>query len=130
MQLQHCCLDGITTANDGALQGVFCFPQEFIAFQGHFPGNPLLPGVVQIMMSVHVAAHGTNLALKEVKRCKFTRPVRPQERVIVSATLKPGEKSPSDMHHIGVQANVSLSVDNVLCAAMTLVLQPSKTELS
>lgn len=81
------------------------------------------------MISAHVAAHGTGLALKEVKRCKFTRPVRPQERVTVIATLTPGEKSPSDMHHTDVQANVSLSVDNAPCATMILVFQPSKVEL-
>ena len=29
----------------------FCFPPEFIAFQGHFPGNPLLPAFAQVQMA-------------------------------------------------------------------------------
>ena len=81
------------------------------------------------MMSVHVAAHGTNLALKEVKRCKFTRPVRPQEHVTVLATLKPRENSTPEKQHADIQASVSLSVDNTPCAAMTLVLHTPKAGL-
>lgn len=56
-------------------------------FDGHFPGSPVLPGVVQLEM-VKVAlsdALGRDLALKEMATCKFLEVFNPAE--IPSMTL-------------------------------------------
>ena len=31
------------------------FPEDFPAFQGHFPGHPILPGVVQILVGCELS---------------------------------------------------------------------------
>ena len=69
----------------GDVTAVFCFSPDFRGFQGHFPGNPVLPGIVQILMAEVTAGRGNDPALKEVARCKFLRPVSPGERVSVTA---------------------------------------------
>ena len=62
------------------------FNEEF--FQGHFPGNPVMPGVLIVEAMAQVAgdrtprhrSRGTEkklLYLSAVDRCKFRRPVVP-----------------------------------------------------
>ena len=48
-------------------------------FQGHFPGNPITPGVCQVGIIGEVAAKicGGSLALREVKTLKYTDILRP-----------------------------------------------------
>lgn len=53
--------------------GRFTLPADFPAFDGHFPGQPVLPAVVQIMMAMHVISlsRGREYTLKEIKKAKF-----------------------------------------------------------
>lgn len=48
-------------------------------FEGHFPGDPIVPAVVQIDIALHLASRalGRELVLREVTRAIFKRPVGP-----------------------------------------------------
>ena len=94
----------------GEVTASFCFPPDFTGFQGHFPGNPVLPGIVQILMAEVTAGRGNDPALKEVARCKFLRPVSPGENVSVTATPAGEEKWTCD-----------LRAGEEFCARMTLI---------
>jgi 3-hydroxymyristoyl/3-hydroxydecanoyl-(acyl carrier protein) dehydratase len=53
-------------------------------FDGHFPDQPILPGIAMIAMAFDVARHkeaqkGINIRLISVKRVRFKKPVRPDE---------------------------------------------------
>ncbi|SEJ54002.1 3-hydroxyacyl-[acyl-carrier-protein] dehydratase [Dyadobacter sp. SG02] len=50
-------------------------------FEGHFPGSPVLPGVVQLEMvkAVLSSALGKAFALKEMSTCKFLEVLNPTE---------------------------------------------------
>ncbi len=50
-------------------------------FQGHFPGSPVLPGVVQLEMvkAVLSQALGKRFTLKEMSTCKFLEVLNPAE---------------------------------------------------
>ena len=61
-------------------------------FRGHFPGNPLVPGVLlteALAQTAGIAAGlpppGKSYRLSAVKQMKFTRPVRPGEEIILLA---------------------------------------------
>ena len=54
-------------------------PPTLVHFEGHFPGLPILPGVVQLDWAIRLAAeHVTGVrAIESVDRLKFTAPVMP-----------------------------------------------------
>jgi len=67
-------------------------------FQGHFPGNPVMPGVLQIetmaqtagLLAIQLArAKGLSIfpSLTSVNRAKFRRIVRPGDVLRIEATL-------------------------------------------
>ena len=58
-------------------------------FEGHFPGAPVLPGVVLIGWAVHHAHafHGLGPAITTLEQVKFKRPVLPGVRLTL--VLKP-----------------------------------------
>jgi UDP-3-O-[3-hydroxymyristoyl] N-acetylglucosamine deacetylase/3-hydroxyacyl-[acyl-carrier-protein] dehydratase len=65
-------------------------------FQGHFPGNPVMPGVLQIeamaqaggvLMLRRGSSEGKTTLLMSVDKVKFRRPVRPGDQLILNAKL-------------------------------------------
>lgn len=54
-------------------------PADHPALPGHFPGHPIVPGVVILARIVAELAAQTGLAARGVKRMKFTRPLAPGE---------------------------------------------------
>ena len=49
-------------------------------FKGHFPGNPILPAVAIIDVSIEIlrrALRLEELAVKSIKSCKFMHPILP-----------------------------------------------------
>jgi 3-hydroxymyristoyl/3-hydroxydecanoyl-(acyl carrier protein) dehydratase len=61
------------------------FPADHPAAQGHFPGNPIIPGAV--LLDEVIAAATGQFQLPEsgctVNSAKFLRPVRPGEEVLI-----------------------------------------------
>ena len=61
------------------------FPLDHPASQGHFPGNPIIPGAVLLGETAHAIAADLDFtpALCQVRSAKFLHPVRPGDRVLI-----------------------------------------------
>lgn len=67
------------------IQATLELNKEHVIFQGHFPRNPVVPGVCLMTMIKEVLeqALGTSLTLKEAKSIKFLGVVNPNEQTIL-----------------------------------------------
>jgi beta-hydroxyacyl-ACP dehydratase FabZ len=98
------------------------FNEEF--FQGHFPGNPVMPGVLIIEAMAQVAAIGLLgvvpehekklLYLSGVDRCKFRRPVLPGDQLRIEAEIV-------NLKARACKCRASATVEGALCAEAELL---------
>jgi 3-hydroxymyristoyl/3-hydroxydecanoyl-(acyl carrier protein) dehydratase len=66
-------------------------PSDSPWFDGHFPGEPILPGVAQIGMVFDAIrkARKRDLRISSVRRVRFKRIIRPDDQLkIIAAPLK------------------------------------------
>ncbi len=61
----------------------FVFPPGFLGFQGHFPGNPVLPGVCMIQAVLAALTDGASarVSLSRIVSAKWFAPVKPGEEL-------------------------------------------------
>jgi 3-hydroxymyristoyl/3-hydroxydecanoyl-(acyl carrier protein) dehydratase len=86
----------------------------FIGFDGHFPGKPILPGIMMIKMGLLVLSIGLGkyFELKEVKQSKFINAVEPGH--LIRITLSSPESADGTY---GLQFSVSTS--DTLCGKIS-----------
>ena len=88
-------LDEVTTCEDRDVIGGYTFPSEAPFFQGHFPGYPIVPGVLLLEGMAQTLAywalrhHPDHLVLLTgVEQAKFSRAVQPDERLRYTLKVK------------------------------------------
>jgi 3-hydroxyacyl-[acyl-carrier-protein] dehydratase len=104
------------------------FSRDDPMFAGHFPGQPLVPGVIlteALAQTAGIAAHQENsktrFLLSAIRQMKFFQAVRPEEQIRLRAR-KIGEVGEL------LQFEVEALIDNTLVAAGQLVLNALPTE--
>ena len=63
------------------------FPADSPFLDGHFPGNPIVPGAV-ILGYLAARLATVDLAIAKVARMKFTRPLRPDVPMEITVVSK------------------------------------------
>ncbi|RPJ79942.1 MAG: hypothetical protein EHJ94_07435 [Deltaproteobacteria bacterium] len=63
------------------------FNRDSLWFSGHFPGNPILPGIAQlsIVLDMIQQASSEKLSIKEFKRVKFRQLIKPDDLLEIQA---------------------------------------------
>ena len=106
---------GPVKTNDGGFEKTFFIPLTCTGFQGHFPGNPILPAVVQLMMA-NIAIEeqlGRPLEIRHINRAKFKSMVYPDSMITVHWYVKPMDTL--------INYICSLDVDGNSVSSFTLV---------
>lgn len=73
------------------LEALVRVPEDCIWFTGHFPGEPILPGIA-IVHTVYEAilklakSDAESINMSALKRVRFTGPVRPGEAFLLNVT--------------------------------------------
>ena len=73
------------------IAGQVSIPADSLWFQGHFPGDPMLPGIAQLhlVMDAIRDALGHGFRLLGLKRVRFKRVIRPEETIEITAEPVP-----------------------------------------
>ncbi len=63
----------------------YCFAPDFIGFSGHFPGYPILPAFIQVLMVMNMAEElkGRNLRFSSLEKAKFQNKIFPGQEIEV-----------------------------------------------
>ena len=64
------------------------FPLDHPAAEGHFPGNPIIPGAVLLSETLRLIETelGRSVSALEIRAAKFFLPTRPGDRVVIEFT--------------------------------------------
>jgi 3-hydroxymyristoyl/3-hydroxydecanoyl-(acyl carrier protein) dehydratase len=71
---------------EGTLDLELRIPEDLTYFSGHFPGKPIVPGVVQIHWAVHYARQnlGIRLPFRHMEAIKFKELILPGQRIALA----------------------------------------------
>jgi len=94
------------------------FPNDSEWFSGHFPDNPIVPGVALIALvgeavSERERSEGRSLVITGVRRVRFRLPVRPDDEVTLEAIRMPKKGGPAYVF------NVYLAGENACSGVLT-----------
>ena len=95
------------------------FPPDHAAAQGHFPGNPMIPGALLLSEALRAIemSLGKDLCPYQIRSAKFIRPVRPGESVSIDFSRRDEKK-----------ISFSCKVGATLVLAGEVVCEPSSVE--
>ena len=91
MYIEEHLTDVVRTGTEAAASIVF--GEDFSVFRGHFPGNPTLPGVCELIC-VEVLLEkifGKTAALAELSKAKFFSPIAPEEPLKIELSGLPAD---------------------------------------
>jgi len=97
-------------------------------FQGHFPGHPVMPGVLIIEAMAQVAAVGA-LNLKDnigkiayftsINNARFRKPVVPGDQLVIEVTIMKVRLSVMQAHAVAKVDGVVVTEADLMCAFVT-----------
>lgn len=79
----------VKAPGDGTFSAEFCFPASFVGFDGHFPQQPVLPGVclIQAVLVAAEQALAKTLELEEIVLAKFIAFTLPDEKLSAACSV-------------------------------------------
>jgi 3-hydroxymyristoyl/3-hydroxydecanoyl-(acyl carrier protein) dehydratase len=77
-------------SNAAASTSLWTVPADHPVFAGHFPGTPMVPGVMLLDAVLHtIAATGVAMNRCEIRSVKFLSPAEPGETLLIEHTASP-----------------------------------------
>ena len=100
----------VFTKTDGSVEASLKLNKDHEVFKGHFPGNPIMPGVcsIQLVKELTEKALDKKLFLSVVSNVKFMAIINPEENDTIDLTLVISEVDGM------VKVKNTVSIDNTL----------------
>ena len=116
MENQWSLLKEVKTTNNNHIQALAEVSADSPWFSGHFPGEPILPGIavvhiVKQAITQETLKKGDKLELHALKRVRFTQPVRPGDTLSVDISSE--DKGEEILFHFKV-----LCKENIVSSGM------------
>ncbi|MBF0102866.1 MAG: hypothetical protein HQK77_18355 [Desulfobacterales bacterium] len=111
----------VTQYADNEFRGSVELPKDSLWFSGHFPDDPILPGVAQVGMVLNAIQqlHKRPLKILKISRVRFKQIIRPEDSLMVILKQFEGKLS----YSFQIIAN-----DNVACTGiMDVDINPSSS---
>ncbi|HTW91989.1 MAG TPA: 3-hydroxyacyl-ACP dehydratase FabZ [bacterium] len=101
-------IDAVTKIEPNLIEGYRDIKPEESYFAGHFPGFPVLPGVLMVeaiaqtgillVLKMKEERRGRNTLFAGIENVRFRRQVRPGDRLLLSADILSGRSSVYKIH--------------------------------
>jgi len=101
-------LNNINHISENEISVDVIVPQDSPWFCGHFPGDPVLPGIAQLGIAFDIAEQLRNVKLTGIKRVRFKKLIRPDDILNIKAVISE-EKSLSCSFKIMVKEEIACS---------------------
>ncbi len=82
-------------------ESTLVFSADHPAFAGHFPGAPIVPGVLLLDAALH-ACEAAGVAVTGIAAAKFLQPVTPGQTLLLSCRSGAGGRVSADIAREGV----------------------------
>jgi 3-hydroxyacyl-[acyl-carrier-protein] dehydratase len=101
----------------GVITRRYLFPPDFIGFVGHFPGYPILPAMVQLLMALTCAEEleGCTLEVDTINKAKFLMEIRPSHEILLNCK----QRVFSGM--LGVE--IQIYMDDILASSISMTFK-------
>jgi 3-hydroxyacyl-[acyl-carrier-protein] dehydratase len=101
-------VDAVTRIEPNLIEGYRDIKPEEFYFAGHFPGYPVLPGVLMVEAIAQIGImlvckareerRGRKTLFAGIESVRFRRPVQPGDRLLLSADIVSGRSSVYKIH--------------------------------
>ncbi len=117
-------LQNVQTKEQNKIEAEAFVPTDSLWFSGHFPGEPILPGIALVHLVWQAIVRDAEKRSEEIrldtlKRVRFTKPVRPGEYLSLIITSS----------EVGGEALYSFKVmskENVICSGLLAAVKINK----
>ncbi len=102
----------------GEIIAEYSFARDLAIFSGHFPGNPVLPGIFQIEMARYAleAANRMNYNISSILKAKFMNMILPDNRITVKIKV-------ADIDS-GIKIRAKSYVDQTQTSDVIMIINP------
>ena len=126
MEDQWLVLHEVKAQEPNRIEGLAVVPVDSPWFSGHFPGEPILPGIALINLAWqaiirNVEKTGEEISLNALRRVRFTRPVRPGENLSLSVTAEAA-------HEETIYSFKVVSQKNTVCSGLIVARKVKKNK--
>ena len=93
------------TVKEGEFSAIITFDPSHEIFSGHFPDQPIVPGVclIHIVKEIAIKIAGREVLMSNGRNIKFLNVIDPRENMFVSLT---GSFSLNENHELSLSANI------------------------